>query len=210
MFIVFEGIDGSGKTTHARRLAERIAEGASHRETLFTREPGGWDGGGSVRSMLLNASFSHILSQFFLFMFDRCEHAARVITPALDRGAVVISDRYTPSTMAYQVLSNADLDDDQKRALLALPSAARFPEPNVVVWLDLPADAAASRVSSRGKLDAIEGRGVEWYERVRGAYEAMFDADGGATWIKIDASLDEDAVFDQIVERISWITGERI
>lgn len=210
MFIVIEGIDGSGKSTQASRLAERMRSGASSREVVLTREPGGWDDGEYVRSIIFGHTFSHELSELLLFMHDRCEHAARVIAPAIDRGAAVVCDRYTPSTLAYQVLSNDALSDDQKEKLLLVHDAASLPEPNVVVWLDLSVEDAYRRVVSRGAANSFDKRGREYFTRVRAAYERMYEADDGRTWIRIDASAGEDEVFEMMVSRISRAMGERI
>ena len=100
MFITLEGIDGCGKSTQARLLCEAL----SARGTVVqTREPGGWEGGAELRSMVLGGSLKHPWSELFLFLLDRAEHAARVITPALEAGRHVVCERYHDSTLAYQV-----------------------------------------------------------------------------------------------------------
>ena len=101
MFITFEGIDGSGKSTQARSIAGWLYKEAAH-GTLLTHEPGGWDGGQVLRNMVLTEGLRHRWSEPYLFMLDRAEHVARVIQPALDSGKIVLCERYHDSTLAYQ------------------------------------------------------------------------------------------------------------
>jgi thymidylate kinase len=116
----------------------------------------------------------------------------------------VLSDRYTPSTFAYQILGNSEIGRDAAEYLLRLPGVIGLPEPDVVFWLDIDAGAAEARLSSRGVVNGFDERGRKFFERVRGGYEKL---GSGANWIKIDASLCEDDVFDELSSRISGMLG---
>ncbi len=201
MFIVLEGIDGCGKTTQSRRLVEWLRDRAHGREVVATFEPGDWPGGPRVREMLLGGDFESAWSEFFLFMADRCEHACRVITPALRAGKIVVSDRYNPSTIAYQIYGNPNLPDETRRRVSCLPSEIGLPEPDVVVWLDIDVETAHARLGSREKRDAFDARGEDFFRRVRGGYEALSN-EPGARWVTVDASQDEDAVFAHVVSAL--------
>ena len=124
MFITFEGIDGCGKSTQARLLFELLnKEGGA----VLTREPGGWEGGGTLRDIVLSGDLRHPWSELFLFMLDRTEHAARVIGPAISEGRHVVCERYHDSTLAYQVWGRGmpfePLRDMAKLAALPEPDA---------------------------------------------------------------------------------------
>jgi dTMP kinase len=205
MFFVLEGIDGSGKTTQTDRIAEWLAGALGGDALLRTREPGGWDGAGRAREFVLQGGLASGWSEFFFFMLDRCEHVERVIRPALSAGKVVLSDRYTPSTFAYQILGNAEIGRDAAEYLLRLPGVIGLPEPDAVFWLDIDAGAAEARLSARSAVNGFDERGRKFFERVRGGYEKLWS--GAKNWIKIDASLCEDDIFDELSSRISGMLG---
>lgn len=205
MFIVLEGIDGCGKTTQSVKLAERLAERLGSGRVVRTYEPGDWRGGARIREFLLNTDFASAWSEFFLFMTDRCEHVARVIEPALADGCVVISDRYNPSTVAYQIYGNANLPEDTARKLTELPYLIGLPEPDVVVLLDIDVAEARRRLESRGKGNLFDARGDEFFERVRGGYAAMMAEPGKTEWIVVDTSADKDEIAAEIARRLEPI-----
>lgn len=198
MFISLEGIDGSGKTTQAKKLA-RLLTRKYKREVLLTREPGGWKGGSILRRMVRDGRFKHQWSEAFLFLLDRCEHVAGVIEPALEAGATVICDRYQDSTLAYQVwgrgLPLAVFD--------ALAGMAKFPAPDVTVFFDIPVEIALARASKRSSPDAFEKEGAAFMERIRRGYIALSERDPGR-WIKIDcAACGEDDIFGKMTEALA-------
>jgi len=161
-FIVFEGIDGSGKTTQARLLAERLARS---NPVLFTAEPSDGPIGRRIRSMKERLE---PLEEARLFTEDRRHHIERVIVPALNEGKVVISDRYVYSSAAYQGARGIPVAD-----ILAW-NAAFAVAPDAVMLLDLPVDSALERIASnRDKLSLFEDR--EYLERVAAIYLSLDD-----------------------------------
>ena len=145
LFLTLEGLDGSGKTTQARRLAAFLE--AQGRPVLLTREPGG--GLPEVRSLLLTQELSPE-AEYLLFSADRAEHVRKVILPGLAAGKVVISDRYLDSSLAYQGYGRG----------LPLPwlrevarEATRGLKPRLTFLLDLPPEAALRRVRRPDRLD---------------------------------------------------------
>lgn len=178
VFITFEGIDGCGKSTQAKMLFELLNKKGN---ALLTHEPGGWEGGEALRALVLNGSLRHSWSEFFLFMLDRCEHAARVIKPAIDAGKHVICERYHDSTLAYQVwgrqLPYGPLRD--------APALASLPVPDVTFLFSIAPEQALSRVSKRGAADAFESEGLAFMKRVDEGYRTLAKTDC-ARWVVIE------------------------
>jgi dTMP kinase len=204
MFIVMEGIDGSGKTTQIKPLAEWLKRAAGFERLLVTREPGGWPSGEIVREFVLGGSMSGVWSEFFAFMLDRCEHVARCIVPELENGACVVCDRYMPSTLAYQIFSNPDIPGETAEYMLRLPDVIGLPKPDYVCLLDVDAGVARRRLEARGKSDAFDARGEKFFSRVRAGYDKIMSLSPDG-WIKIDASGSEDEVFSDIIGRFSEV-----
>jgi dTMP kinase len=195
MFIVLEGIDGSGKTTQARRLSEWLEERLGADCVVSTGEPGGWQGGERVRELILSGGLSTRWSEFFAFMMDRCEHVASVISPALEKGMCVLCDRYSASTLAYQIFSDPDMTEYTAEYIAKLSDIIGLPKPDCVCLLDICPDVAAIRLASRGKADSFDSRREIFFTRVRDGYDRIMRM-SPETWMKIDASRDEDTVFD--------------
>lgn len=170
MFITLEGIDGCGKTTQATHLARLIEEKYRGKRRVFrTREPGGWDGGSWIREHILKDDFSHPLSELFLFLVDRCEHVCREILPVLEGGGIVICERYTDSTLAYQSWGR-EIPPEKVETLFEWCS---FPRPNLTFWLDIPVKTAIERVCLRGARDRFEAEGSAFLERVRTGFSSL-------------------------------------
>ena len=199
MFIVLEGIDGSGKTTQARRLAEWLKGRLGAGNVVLTGEPGGWQGGERLRELILEGGLSTRWGEFFAFMADRCEHAARVISPALENGKCVLCDRYSASTLAYQILSDPDITERTAEYMAGLSGIIGLPEPDCVCLLDIAPDAAAMRLAARGRADSFDSRRGVFFTRVRDGYDRIMRM-SPESWMKIDASRDGDSVFGDLTK----------
>ena len=162
-FVVLEGIDGSGKTEQARRLAEWLR--GRGRTVVETSEPTDGVWGRRYRAWARGESEAGPGEVLEFFVEDRREHVAELIRPALERGDDVVCDRYVASTLAYQAAHGL-----AREALQATLDAAGFPEPDLVIWLRLPLDVALERIGSRA-TERYEKRG--FLERVDAEYERL-------------------------------------
>ncbi|MES2226493.1 MAG: dTMP kinase [Pseudomonadota bacterium] len=190
-FITFEGIDGAGKTTHIDAITQRLrARGAT---VLCTREPGGTPLAERVREILLHEP-ADVLTEALLAFAARRDHLRAVIEPALAAGHTVLCDRFTDATFAYQGGGGG-----ASPAVLA--QLERWVQgdlqPELTIWFDLPAALAAQRRAQARAADRFEQRDLAFFERVRAGYAARMAA-APARFARIDASLDRDAVWQQI------------
>ena len=185
MFIVLEGGEGSGKSTQAQLLARRLrAEG---RDVVETFEPGGTARGALLRSVLLDDdSQLDPHAELLLMAADRAQHVSELIEPAMARGAVVVCDRFSPSTLVYQGVARG-LGVDVVEAIDRF--AAQGVAPDVVVVLDVSDAVALQRMPEA--RDRLERAGAEFHAAVRGAYR---DLAGPRGWIVIAGDVDPDAV----------------
>lgn len=166
MFITFEGIDGCGKSTQAKLLFELLnKEGGA----VLTREPGGWEGGGTLRDIVLSGDLRHPWSELFLFMLDRTEHAARVISPAISEGRHVVCERYHDSTLAYQVWGRGMPFEP----LWEMAKLAALPVPDVTLFFKIEPALALSRVGKRGRPDSFEREGLAFMEKIDRGYRSL-------------------------------------
>ncbi|MDP3173040.1 MAG: dTMP kinase [Phenylobacterium sp.] len=173
-FITFEGGEGAGKSTQLRRLAERLTQAGV--EVVATREPGGSPGAESIRDLLVNGDADRWsgLSEALLMYAARRDHIERTITPALDRGAWVVCDRFADSTRAYQG-AGGGVDP---ALISALESHVLSVRPDLTLILDLPADAGLARAGGRGGGEArFESKGLGFHERLRQAFLTIADAE---------------------------------
>lgn len=172
-FISFEGGDGVGKSTQIARLAERLRRAG--REVVVTREPGGAPGAEEIRSLLVTGATDRWtpLAEALLMYAARAEHLAKTINPARDRGAVVLSDRFSDSTMAYQGIAGA-LGRNAVAALDQLVVGAEGPDMTFV--LDA-GDAGLARAGARGGDDRFERKGADYQAQVRRAFLDIARAD---------------------------------
>lgn len=198
MFVSVEGMDGSGKTSLIKKLAEYFEERGQ--DALLTREPGGSSLGRRLRSILLDArsaSLSH-KSELYLFMADRAQHVEEVILPALEEGRLALCDRYTDSTLAYQGYGRGE-DLQSLHCLNNLATGGLMP--NITILLDLPPRIGLERAGRRNMEDGLvisEGRfdseSLKFHEKVREGYLTLAREDPERIKI-VDASRDMDAVF---------------
>ncbi len=188
--IVFEGPEGAGKSTQVALLAERLR--AAGVALTVTREPGGTPTGDAIRDLLLHADVAiDPLVEFLLYSASRAQHVLEVVRPALDRGDVVLSDRYAGASVAYQGygrgLDLAFVDDLNRHATGGL-------RPALTVLLDLDPAEGLRRVAGRGAEDRLEREALAFHQRVREGFLAQAEAD--PSWLVLDATGTPDAVAD--------------
>jgi len=204
-FITFEGGEGSGKSTHAATLAQRLK--SLGLEVVLTREPGGSTGAEIIRHILLSGIAKPLgaETEAILFAAARDDHVRNTILPALQSGKWVICDRFIDSTRVYQgALGN--VDQRLIRGLERVTVGAAVP--NLTFILDVPAQVGLARAKSRrGQLaaDRFEAESKEFHEKLREAYRALADAEPGRC-IVIDGRPPRDVVS----ERIWSIVQERL
>ncbi len=200
-FITLEGGDGSGKSTQARLLAEWCENRG--REVVFSREPGGTELGVKLRELVLHSTgYMTPRTEALLYAADRAQNIATVVRPALERGAVVIQDRYIDSSVAYQGAGRV-LGADEIRALSMWATENLVPDLTIV--LDLDPEAGRTRLdASRTRFDRLESEKNEFHERVRAAYLHMATEDP-QRFIVIDAALPPADIHAAIIARIEDI-----
>ena len=167
MFITFEGCEGCGKTTHIGLLAEYLQK--KGKSVLVSREPGGTAFGETLREIVLDTR-SHLSdrAEIFLFAADRAQHVQKVIKPALDKGKVVLCDRYIDSTYAYQI-GGRQLPENLVNYLVDISSYGLAPD--LTFFLDVPIQAGLKRVQDRKEaITRFEQEEQAFHERVRQAF----------------------------------------
>jgi len=197
--IVFEGIDGCGKTTQVQRLTSRLtADGVAFRHL---REPGGTELGERQRALLLDpATKACPTAELFGYLQARAQLCHEVIAPALAAKELVILDRFYHSTLAYQAYG-LGLDQTQVRAAIHLATGGM--RPDLVLWFSVdPAEAQRRRAAARGQ-DRIEARGLAYQQKVHDGYRALVASDG---LVEIDAHQSPEVitarVWDQVVRYV--------
>jgi dTMP kinase len=198
LFITLEGGDGTGKSTQIGLLQEWFE---SHgREVVKTLEPGGSDFGKEIREIVLH-SRGHIVarSEALLYAADRAHNVATNVRPALERGAVVIQDRYIDSSVAYQGAGRV-LDATEIRDLSMWATEGLVPDLTVVLDLD-PVVSRERLLSENKKFDRLESQELDFHVRVRDAYVAMAEAEPNR-FVVIDATLDRLEIRDLIIDRV--------
>ena len=198
LFISFEGIDGSGKSTQARQLAEGLRD-AGHKVVL-TREPGGSRGAEEIRALVLEGATDRWSpeTELLLFTAARRDHLERVIAPALDAGEVVICDRFADSTRIYQGLGRADLRGlvDQLHDLMI------GCEPDLTVLIDVAPDVGLDRALSRPGGEArFEAFGEDLQTRMRAGFLALAK-DHPGRFVVIDGGRHVDAVAADVARAV--------
>lgn len=193
-FIVFEGIEGSGKSTQIRRVADELAaRGVDH---VLTREPGGTPVGERIRQTVLHGTDLVIppRTELLLILAARAAFVDDVVRPALDRGAVVLSDRFSWSTLAYQGYGR-ELPLGQVERADAFATAGLVPDLYLV--LDVPVEQGQARQGLQGKVpDRFEGAGRHFLERVREGYLRLAAGTPGA--VLVDGTGGPDVVAERV------------
>ena len=194
MFVSFEGLDGSGKTTQAQRLVQTLAaEGA---DVVFTREPGGTPLGEAIRDLVLHGAHVAPWAEAALYTAARAQHVEEVIRPALERGTTVVCDRYLDSSVAYQGVGRG-LGLDAVLELNLTAVGGLLPDRTVLVRLD-PGSALARMGEAP---DRIEREGSEFVARVHGAFDALAER-FPERYVVIDGTRTVDELAEEIRERL--------
>ena len=223
LFISFEGIDGAGKSTHITALADAFrAEG---RAVTLTREPGGTALAEKLRGMVLGDAMDP-LTEVLLIFAARRDHLLRVIVPALLRGDVVLCDRFTDATFAYQgagrgfdvkvlatleqwVQSDEGLLGDPAGNQPMKPEVETVIEPHLTVWFDLPPEEAALRLADARLPDKFESQPLAFFRRVALGYATRLQ-NHSERFARIDASQSQGAVWQAVLQVFvekGWLEG---
>ncbi|MGE6992180.1 dTMP kinase [Stutzerimonas zhaodongensis] len=204
LFITLEGPEGAGKSTNREYLAQRLREHSL--DVVLTREPGGTPLAERIRELLLAPADEPMNSdtELLLVFAARAQHLAQVIRPALARGAVVLCDRFTDATYAYQG-GGRGLPTSRIEQLECFVQGEM--RPDLTLIFDLPVEIGLSRAAARGRLDRFEQEGLEFFEAVRSAYlnRAQQDrqryrvVDAGQSLAAVQQSLDR--LLPEMLER---------
>jgi dTMP kinase len=196
LFISFEGIDGAGKSTHVGHLADAFR--AQGRTVTLTREPGGTPLAEQLRTLILNQSMDALTEALLIFAARR-DHLQAIIAPALARGEVVLCDRFTDATFAYQG-HGRDFDLGVLAQLERWVQGLNGPEllqPQLTLWFDLPPAVAAARLAGARLPDKFEAQPVAFFERVAAGYAARMQADP-SRFVRIHADQAPELVWQEV------------
>jgi dTMP kinase len=201
VFITLEGGDGSGKSTQAELLGEWLAR--EGRAVVRTREPGGTDVGVEVREIVLHHRGDIApRAEALLYAADRAHHIATIVRPALERGDVVIQDRYIDSSVAYQGAGRV-LDPEAVRGISEW--ATEGLRPDLTILLDIDADAARGRLdAARTRYDRLEAEASAFHDRVRAAYLAIAEAEP-ERFLVVDATRPAADIAAEISTRVAQL-----
>ena len=194
-FIVFEGGEACGKSTQARRLADRL-------DALFTFEPGATDLGRLIREIVLDHDNHHLdaRAEALLIAADKAQHVRSIIEPTLAAGRDVVCDRFVDSALAYQGFGRG-LDLPQLGQVLAFATGGL--QPDLILLLEVPDSVADARLG--GQRDRLEAESQSFHRRVRDGFRTLAGADP-EHW----AVIDGEGAVDEVSARIDWILAERL
>ena len=199
LFISFEGIDGAGKSTHIEAVAQAFED--QGRAVTRTREPGGTPLAERLRELVLNAPMDALTESLLVFAARR-DHIAQVIAPALAEGRVVLCDRFSDATFAYQgggrgfdwqLLQTLEHWVQQQGA-----TGTALLQPDLTLWFDLPASVAAARLASARVPDKFEAQPQAFFEAVAAGYARRL-AEQPQRFARVDANMAIDAVRTQVL-----------
>lgn len=199
LFVSFEGGDGAGKSTQLQLLAQWLRDGGH--EVVTTREPGGTRLGLQLRDAVLHGEHVGPRTEALLYATDRAHHVDTVVAPALARGAVVLTDRYLDSSVAYQG-DGRDLGAQEVERLSLWATGGLLP--HLTVLLDLDPAVGLGRLT--GAPDRLESAGADFHRRTRQAYLARAAA-GGERWLVLDASGAVEAIQQGVRSRVAALLG---
>jgi dTMP kinase len=209
LFITLEGIEGSGKTSHAAMLAERLR--AQGHTVLLTHEPGGTRAGEAIRAIFLDPAVSlQVAAELLLVLADRAQHVAETLKPALARGEIVISDRYADSTTAYQGYGRG-FDLKLLGELNRLAANNLFPD--LTILLDCSVETGLARTRLRTNAgdrgpDRFEGADLDFHRRVRDGFLTLAKNDSARVRV-VNSERAREEVFADIVRLVDELIGLR-
>ncbi len=199
LFIVFEGVEGSGKTLQSRMAAEHLREKGSG--VFLTKEPGGNDSiCRDIRTLLLNPDYKNKMSykaELLLFEADRAQHVDRVIIPELNKENIVICDRFDAATYAYQVCARKVCSAEEFGLLNEFAKGKISPD--FTFWCDLDPAIGLKRNVAAGKKDRFELEDIEFHRKVRAGYEEYFGKMPEKKYARIDASKSIEEIHQEIL-----------
>mgnify|MGYP000045858236 FL=1 len=201
MFISFEGTEGVGKTTLIRKIHQYFEQ--QGKEVVLTREPGGTPLAEQIRSLLLAVNHEEQMShdtELLLIYAARAQHLQQVIIPALNAGKIVLSDRFTDASFAYQC-SGRGLSQE-KLQLLNQTFVAKMP--NITFWLDAPIELGMTRARERGALDRFEQEKLSFFAKVRAGYETLWQAEPERIK-RLDATQNAELVFEDALNYVKQL-----
>jgi len=203
LFITFEGGDGSGKTTQINLLATWLE--AQGQTVVLTREPGGTDLGVELRNIVLHRKgFIAPRAEALLYAADRSHHIHSLVRPALERGEVVVQDRYLDSSIAYQGAGRV-LDPEEVREL-SLWATERL-MPHLTVLLDVPASVAKARqAQTEREYDRLEAEAEDFHTRVRESYLSLAAAEP-QRFLVVNGELPIEEIHQSIITKVSDLLG---
>lgn len=213
LFISFEGIDGAGKSTHIDALVQVFKEKFGANKVVQTREPGGTPLAEKLRELILNDPMDALTESFLVFAARR-DHLNQVIEPALARGDIVLCDRFTDATFAYQgggrgfdhkTLLILELFTQRMQGLEAnmgiKPDGSDIRQPHLTIWFDLPPEIAAERLADARVPDKFEAQPVEFFRQVAAAYQQRMD-ENPARFAKVNANQSREAVWVDVLHAV--------
>ena len=206
IFISFEGIDGAGKSTHIQALADLFKEANLH--VTLTREPGGTELAEKLRQMVLNETMDPLTESMLVFAARR-DHLINVIQPALELGHIVICDRFTDATFAYQGGGRGfDINILKQLESWVQGIGDKFIEPDLTLWFALEPEIAAKRLQAARTPDRFESQSVQFFSRVHAAYQQRAD-ESPKRFVMINANQPREDVWAEIHKTIinkNWLT----
>ena len=206
LFITFEGIDGAGKSTHIESVAQAFR--AQGRIVTMTREPGGTPLAENLRTLALGNDMDPLTEALIMFAARR-DHLQQVIEPAIQRGEIVLCDRFTDATFAYQGGGRGfdwQVLTQLEQWVQKLPDGA-LRHPDMTVWFDLPPEVAAVRLAGARLPDRFESQPVAFFSQVAEAYARRMK-EAPARFVRIDASRERHKVWQQVTSafvRKGWL-----
>ena len=199
-FVSFEGIDGAGKSTHIEAFAKLLQESFPERKVVITREPGGTPLGEQLRILLLDAPMN-LETEALLMFAARREHIAKVIEPALQAGNIVISDRFTDASFAYQG-GGRGLSIEKLNTLerwVQEQANGELLQPDLTILFDLPGSVAESRRSKVRAPDKFEKMDLNFFDKVRQEYLRRAQEDPGRFHL-VDATQTQETIWNGLKE----------